>query len=299
MGDPGALASVCGVNEIPVIRTVAELRAVTDPVRRSAGRIGLVATMGALHEGHLSLIRAAAAECDQVVVSIFVNPAQFNDPGDLDAYPRTEEEDVRLATEAGATVIFAPGPEEVYPPGFVTSVRVGGVSEPWEGAARGASHFDGVALVVAKLFGMVTPDLAWFGQKDAQQVAVVRRLVADLNIPTEIRVAPTVREPDGLAMSSRNVRLSAADREVALSLSRGLRTVADRVGSRESDAQALAALGRSVIEDAGGRVEYFAIVDPVTFAELDRAGDRAALAIVAAQVGGVRLIDNWELPRHT
>lgn len=293
------MATVCGVPEIPVIRTVAELRAVTGPVRRSAGRIGLVATMGALHEGHLSLIRAAAAECEQVVVTIFVNPAQFNDPGDLDAYPRTEDEDVRLATEAGATVIFAPGPEEVYPPGFVTAVRVGGVSEPWEGAARGASHFDGVALVVAKLFGMVTPDLAWFGQKDAQQVAVVRRLVADLNIPTAIRVAPTVREADGLAMSSRNVRLDAADREAALSLSRGLRLVADRAAAGDTDAPALARAGRAVVEQAGAEVEYFAIVDPGTFAELDDVGDRNALAIVAARVGQVRLIDNWELPRHT
>lgn len=293
------MATVCGVPEIPVIRTVAELRAVTGPVRRSAGRIGLVATMGALHEGHLSLIRAAAAECDQVVVTIFVNPAQFNDPGDLDAYPRTETADVRLATEAGATVVFAPAPEEVYPPGFVTGIRVGGVSEPWEGAARGASHFDGVALVVAKLFGMVTPDLAWFGQKDAQQVAVVRRLVADLNIPTEIRVAPTVRDPDGLAMSSRNVRLSPADREVALSLSRALRLVAERTAAGETEGRALTRAGLGVIEEAGAEVEYFAIVDPARFTELDRVGDRDALAIVAARVGEVRLIDNWELPRHT
>ncbi|WP_198671611.1 pantoate--beta-alanine ligase, partial [Desertihabitans aurantiacus] len=199
------------------IRTVDELRAVLAGHRRAGRTIGLVPTMGALHEGHLALVRAAAAGADVVVMSLFVNPTQFNDAGDLAAYPRDETRDAELADGAGVDVLFAPAVEEVYPTGFATTISVGGVSERLEGAHR-PGHFDGVALVVTKLFGMVRPDVAWFGQKDAQQVAVVRRVVADLDLGVRIETVPTVREPDGLALSSRNVRLGAEDRVRALAL---------------------------------------------------------------------------------
>ena len=188
------------------IRTVEELRA-----RPSAGRVGLVPTMGAFHAGHESLIRAAREETDEVVVSLFVNPAQFNDARDLEAYPRDEQRDAAKAEELGADVLFAPGADEVYPQGFGTKVVVEGLSDVYEGAKRGPGHFAGVSTVVAKLFNMVQPDVAYFGEKDAQQVAVLRRMVKDLDFPLELRVMPTVRDPDGLALSSRNVRLSPAE----------------------------------------------------------------------------------------
>lgn len=269
-----------------------------EPYRRAGQRIGFVPTMGALHDGHLALIRAAAEQTDLVVVSIFVNPAQFTDASDLAAYPRTEESDVDAARSAGAAVVYAPSADEVYPPGFATSVRVGDVSERWEGAHRGAAHFDGVALVVTKLLLTTGADAAWFGAKDAQQVAVVRRLVADLDIPTSIEVLPTVRDADGLALSSRNQRLAPDDRVAALSLSASLREVAARVRAGESDAAALADAGRQVVERAGGIVDYWAVVDAATFEPLPRVPSRGALAIVAATIGGVRLIDNAVLGRE-
>ena len=200
------------------VRTVAELRSALAPHRRSERTIGLVPTMGALHEGHLSLIRHASAHCDVVVVSLFVNPAQFNERSDLERYPRQESRDADLAAEAGADVLFAPSAEEVYPPGFATAVEVLGLTERLEGAARGAEHFRGVTTVVAKLLCMAMPDVAYFGQKDAQQLVVIRRLVEDLNLPVRIEARPTVREPDGLAMSSRNRLLSAEERSRALAL---------------------------------------------------------------------------------
>ena len=202
------------------IRSVAELRSALAPARRAGRRIGLVPTMGALHEGHLSLIRRARANCDVVVMSLFVNPTQFNEQTDLNAYPRDEQRDARLAEAERVDVMFAPAVEEVYPTGFDTTVTVSGLTETLEGAQRGRSHFDGVATVVTKLFNMVVPDVAYFGQKDAQQAVIVKHLVRDLDIPVRIEVCPTVREPDGLALSSRNVLLSVTDRERATALHR-------------------------------------------------------------------------------
>jgi pantoate--beta-alanine ligase len=250
--------------------------------------------MGALHEGHLALIRTAAEENDEVVVSIFVNPTQFNDAADLDAYPRTEDRDLELAQAAGATLLFVPSAAEMYPADFATSVHVGGVSERWEGATRGASHFDGVALIVTKLLVAVWAETAYFGQKDAQQVAVVRRLAADLNLPTWIAALPTVRDADGLALSSRNARLSADDREAALSLSRSLQRAYDLVAAGERDTAILEAEARRILLDAGAGIEYWAIVDPSTFEPLPEVMP-GALAIVAARVGLIRLIDNAPL----
>ncbi|GAA4355080.1 pantoate--beta-alanine ligase [Microbacterium rhizosphaerae] len=277
-----------------VVRTVSELRERRAAIRRAEHRVGVVPTMGALHEGHLALIRAAAEENDEVVVSIFVNPTQFNDAADLDAYPRTEDRDVELAQAAGATLLFVPSAAEMYPAGFATSVHVGGVSERWEGATRGASHFDGVALVVTKLLVSVGADTAYFGQKDAQQVAVVRRLAADLNLPTTITALPTVRDVDGLALSSRNARLGTGDRETALSLSRSLQRARDLVAAGERDTARLEAEARRILQDAGAAIEYWAIVDPATFEPLAEVV-AGALGIVAARVGPVRLIDNAPL----
>ncbi len=248
-------------------------------------------TMGALHEGHLSLIGRAAADCDLVVVSLFVNPAQFNEQGDLERYPRDERRDRALAERAGADILFAPGVEEVYPDGFATSVEVlGGVTERLEGAVRGPEHFRGVTTVVTKLLLIALPDVAYFGQKDAQQVIVIRRLVADLNLPVRIEALPTVREPDGLAMSSRNALLSPAERERALSLSRALRAAGELAAAGERDAEALIAAAREQLA-ADVELDYLALVDPGTLEPVALL-ERAALLAVAARVGRVRLIDN-------
>ena len=206
------------------IRTVAELRA---HLGETTGSVGLVPTMGALHAGHESLIRAAREENDVVVVSLFVNPAQFNDPRDLEAYPRDERRDGDIAERHGADVLFAPAQDEVYRAGASTKVIVEGLGEVFEGAHRGPGHFAGVCTVVAKLFNMVQPDRAYFGQKDAQQVAVLKRMVADLDFPLEIRVQPTIRDPDGLALSSRNARLTAEERDRALALNAALQAAAE------------------------------------------------------------------------
>ena len=205
-----------------VVRTVAEVRAAVADARSRGDVVGLVPTMGAFHEGHLSLIRRARAESGLVVVSLFVNPTQFGANEDLSAYPRDEARDAELAREAGADILFAPAVGEVYPDGFATTIHVSGVTEVLCGAVRGAQHFDGVATVVAKLFAMVAPDAAYFGQKDAQQIVVVRRLVRDLDIPVRIVACPIVREADGLAMSSRNVYLDEAARAQATALNRAL-----------------------------------------------------------------------------
>ncbi len=274
------------------LRTVADLRAALAGPRRAGRSIGLVPTMGALHEGHLSLIRRARGACDEVVVSLFVNPAQFDDAGDLGAYPRDEARDARLAAQAGADVLFAPPRDEVYPAGFATTVAVGEVSAPLEGRHRGAAHFAGVATVVTKLLNMVGPDVAYFGQKDAQQVAVIRRLVRDLDIPVRIEVGATVRDADGLALSSRNARLRGAERRRALALRRGLEAVRDRAAAGERDAVALAAIGRAAMCELDVAPEYLELVAPDTFAPIATVGDEPVLVAVAAQVGGVRLIDN-------
>jgi pantoate--beta-alanine ligase len=275
-----------------VVRSVADVRVLVTRARRDGGRIGFVPTMGFLHDGHLSLIRRAAAECDLVVVSIFVNPTQFNDAADLEAYPRDEDRDVALARDAGAHVAFVPTVAEVYPDGFSTTVRIDGpLTETLEGAARGPSHFWGVATVVAKLFAMVQPDAAYFGQKDAQQCVVVRRLIADLNLPIELVVCPTVREPDGLAMSSRNVRLLGSDREHALALVDALRAAETAIADGETDAHEVVAAATKAMLSRGVAPEYFAVVDPGTLAPVTRI-DEVVLVAVAARVGPVRLIDN-------
>lgn len=273
-----------------IVRTVAELRAVLEP-HRSAG-IGFVPTMGALHEGHLSLLRAAAAENPTVVLSIFVNPTQFGEAADLDAYPRTEEADVELAASAGAHIVFAPSAAEMYPAGFATTVSVGGtLTGTLEGAVRGRSHFDGVATVVAALLLAVQPDRAYFGAKDAQQVVVVRRMVTDLRIPVDIVTRPTSREADGLARSSRNARLSTSERQLAAVVPRSLRAAQDAFISGIRNAHRLTALVREGLADAGVDDEYVEIVDADT---LDPLADvtRPALLALAVRVGTVRLIDN-------
>jgi pantoate--beta-alanine ligase len=274
------------------VRTVAALRAALLEPRRAGRRIGLVPTMGALHEGHLSLIDQARASCDEVVVTLFVNPAQFDENADLDAYPRDEARDAALAEAAGADLLFAPSPAEVYPPGFDTTVAVGGVSAPLEGELRGAAHFAGVATVVCKLLNMAQPDVAFFGQKDAQQVAVIRRLVRDLDIPVAIEVGATVREPDGLALSSRNTRLRGDERERALALRHALDAVRARAAAGERDPAALAAAGRAAMTAFSVEPEYLALVAPDTFAPVRSVGDERVLVAVAARVGDVRLIDN-------
>ncbi|GAB2466940.1 pantoate--beta-alanine ligase [Xylanimonas ulmi] len=277
-----------------IVRTVAELRAALAPERAAGRRVGFVPTMGALHEGHLSLVRAARAGSDVVVVSVFVNPTQFDDPGDLAAYPRTEEADVALAAGAGADLVFAPEAAELYPRGYATTVAVTGpLAETLEGAQRGRGHFDGVATVVTKLLLAVVPDAAWFGAKDAQQVVVVRRVVADLGIPTRVEVVATVREADGLAMSSRNARLGPADRPRALALSRALGAVRAAIEAGASAGAARAA-GLAVLAAHGVEPEYLALVEPDTLDPLAPADapDRRVLVLVAAHVGPVRLIDN-------
>jgi pantoate--beta-alanine ligase len=255
------------------IRTVRELRG---HLAETTGSVGLVPTMGALHAGHESLIRAAREENDVVVVSLFVNPAQFNDPRDLEAYPRDERRDGQIAERHGADILFAPAQDEVYRAGASTKVIVEGLGEVFEGAHRGPGHFAGVCTVVAKLFNMVQPDRAYFGQKDAQQVAVLKRMVADLDFPLEIRVQPTVRDPDGLALSSRNARLSPEERRRAVALNAALQAAAQ--GGLEA--------GEAVLAENGIEPEYFAAVDPGTFSE---PGD---LIVIAATIGTTRLIDN-------
>ena len=274
------------------LRTVAQLRQTLRPARRAERTIGLVPTMGALHEGHLSLIRAARAQCDVVVVSLFVNPAQFAPGEDLAAYPRDEERDARAAADAGADILFAPPVEEVYPQGFATAVSVSGaLTETLCGAARGPVHFRGVATVVTKLLNMVGPDVAYFGQKDAQQAVVIRRLVADLDLPVRVEVGPTVREADGLAMSSRNAYLSAEDRARAIALRRGLDAAEAAVAAGERDVARLLDVVAGTMSEHGVSAEYVEIVAPDDLTPVERLDGRALLAL-AAHVGPARLIDN-------
>jgi pantoate--beta-alanine ligase len=280
---PGGARTVRGKDELR-----AELAA-----SRAAGRtIGLVPTMGYLHEGHLSLLRAARRRCEVVVMSLFVNPTQFGPGEDLDRYPRDEARDARLAAEAGVDLVFAPRAEDVYPEGFSTTVAVTGLTEVLDGdpARRGAEHFRGVTTVVAKLLNTVQPDVAYFGQKDAQQLAVIRRMVRDLDIPVRIEALPTVREPDGLAMSSRNAYLDEAERRRATTLSRALRAV-ERRARRETLAAGLEA-GRAELAAAGIEPEYFEARDPEDLSPVAELNGRPVLIAVAARVGGARLIDN-------
>ena len=269
-----------------IVRTNEEMRAVR---ARAHGTVGLVPTMGAYHAGHHSLIRAARERCDTVVVSLFVNPAQFEEAADLEAYPRDEARDAAEAADLGADVLYTPSVEEVYPPGFATTVRVEGLSDVLEGAERGAGHFAGVCTVVTKLLNVVAPDVAFFGQKDAQQVAVLRRMVRDLDLPVELAVLPTVREPDGLALSSRNVRLSPGERTRALSLSRALRAAETAAAGGERDARAIERAARGALN--GVEPEYLALVDPDSFQPVQTVDGRVLVA-VAARIGATRLIDN-------
>jgi pantoate--beta-alanine ligase len=273
------------------IRTKAGMREHVAAARAARRSVGLVPTMGAFHGGHHALMRAAREACDEVVVSLFVNPAQFDEAADLAAYPRDEARDAAEAAGLGVDVLFAPTAEDMYPAGFATSVRVEGLSDVLEGAERGPGHFAGVCTVVAKLLNIVTPDVAFFGQKDAQQVAVLRRMVADLDIGTRLHVVPTVREPDGLAMSSRNVRLDATERRRALALSQGLRAAEDAIAAGERDPEALRAKALAAMTAHAVDPEYLALVDPDTFEPVQTVNGRVLVA-VAARLGATRLIDN-------
>jgi pantoate--beta-alanine ligase len=276
---------------VKIVRTVSDLRDAVQQARQGGARIGLVPTMGAFHDGHLELMRRAREQSGFVIVSLFVNPTQFNDPADLSRYPRDETRDAELARGVEVDVLFAPPAEEVYPSGFATSVQVAGLSDPLEGTMRGPAHFRGVATVVTKLLNMAQPDDAYFGQKDAQQALIVRRLVRDLDIPTHIEICPTVRESDGLAMSSRNVRLDETSRRRAPALARALRAVEAAVAEGEHDAGRALAAGEAILAEAGIAPEYFAAVSSDTLEPVARIAGETLVAI-AANVGGVRLIDN-------
>jgi pantoate--beta-alanine ligase len=285
-------------NRPHLVSKLSELRRTLDLARRDGRRIGLVPTMGALHEGHLSLVRTCQSECDLSVVSIYVNPSQFGPNEDLARYPRTLDADLDALATCGADLVFFPADGDVYPPGYSSWVDVGPVSTPLEGQCR-PGHFRGVATIVLKLLNMVGPQAAYFGQKDYQQVQVIRRLVADLNVPVEIRVVPTVREADGLAMSSRNRYLAPDERRRATALVRSLRLAAELAAGGERSTAVLADKMRDVILSADpARIDYIALVDPETLEPVQeiRGPTLAALAVV---VGRTRLIDNWliEPPR--
>lgn len=272
-------------DEIPDVRQLSRAAHFTGK------RIGLVPTMGALHEGHLSLVRAAKNQCDLVVVSIFVNPTQFGPNEDFAKYPRTFERDCELLEKEDVDVVFAPSVEEMYPAGAVTYVTVEGISDKLCGRSR-PGHFRGVTTVVSKLFHIVEPDLAFFGQKDAAQVAIIQRMVRDLNLPLEIVVCPIVREPDGLAMSSRNAYLTPEQRKSALVLSRALRRVQQVFDQGERNAARLIEVGKAVVaEEPAVRLDYLEVADPETLDRVEVISSKA-LAAVAACLGTTRLIDN-------
>jgi pantoate--beta-alanine ligase len=276
---------------VRIIRTITEMRAACREMKRSGKRLGFVPTMGALHAGHLSLVRAAKAQCHAVAVSIFVNPTQFGPQEDLSRYPRPFEKDVALLEAEKADLLFAPSAEEMYPPGAVSWVYVEGMSEMLEGASR-PGHFRGVTTVVSKLFNAVEPDAAFFGQKDAQQAAVIKKMARDLDLPVAIEICPIVREADGLALSSRNVYLSLEERQQALVLHRSLQHVQALFAQGERDATRLVDAAKTVFAAVPQvRLDYFAIVDPATFEPVARAGT-GSLAVTSAWVGKTRLLDN-------
>ena len=285
-------------DSMEICKTIEATRGLSRARRRQGKRVGLVPTMGALHEGHLSLVRAAKAQCDAVAVSIFVNPTQFGPNEDLAKYPRSFESDCVLLEKEGVDLVFAPPVEEMYPAGAVTYVTVQGLSEKLCGKSR-PGHFRGVTTVVAKLFHITEPDVALFGQKDAAQLAIIRRMVRDLNFPVEIVACPIVRESDGLAMSSRNAYLDAAQRRSALALYRSLTQAQSMFKEGERDPAKLIHAGKeTVAEDPGVRLDYFEIVDPETLDSL-REMSKPALVAVAAFVGTTRLIDNLILAAAT
>lgn len=274
-----------------VVTTVAEIRQLVQSARGEGRRIGLVPTMGALHEGHLSLVQAAKEAVEFLVVSIYVNPTQFGPQEDFTQYPRTLAADLDLLAAYGVDAVFAPSDEEMYPAGFDSWVEVGSIAAPLEGRCR-PGHFRGVATVVLKLFNIVQPDIAWFGQKDYQQALVIQRMTADLNVSVEIRVCPTVREPDGLAMSSRNRYLGPESRQKAAILWQALCKAKQLAAVGEKDPAVLAAHLRSMIAAVPGtQIDYVAFVDPQTLAPV-RQIDGPVLAALAVRIDGVRLIDN-------
>jgi pantoate--beta-alanine ligase len=281
-------------SQIAVVRTVAALRSQVAAWRRDGDSVGLTPTMGALHDGHVSLVRAAQAECRRVVVSIFVNPKQFGPSEDLAAYPRPEADDLAKLRAVKADLAFIPSVEEIYPPGFATVVSVGGLGEGLCGAHR-PGHFDGVATVVSKLLLQCLPDAAYFGEKDYQQLLIVRRAARDLDIPTRIVGVPTMREADGLAMSSRNAYLSPADRRIAPQLARVLRATALAVAA-EPDAEGSLVGAAAELQRLGFSVEYLELRDAETLGPLNVVGKAPARLFVAARLGRTRLIDNIAVP---
>ncbi len=276
-----------------IIRQLSALRERTKLIRESGRTLALVPTMGALHAGHMSLVELARRQADDVIVSIFVNPKQFGPNEDLDKYPRSEEADAARLAESGVTALWMPSVSEVYPDGFATSVKVAKLGELWCGAAR-PGHFEGVATVVAKLFNQVCPDIAVFGEKDWQQLAIIRRMARDLDMAVEIIGMPIVRDTDGLALSSRNAYLSAADREAALTLPRALSGAARDIGNGADVEVTLADAKAQLLAAGFTQVDYFALVDAVTLEPLATL-DRTGRLLAAARIGGTRLIDNIAL----
>jgi len=278
---------------VQIIRQLSALRERTKLIRESGRTLALVPTMGALHAGHMSLVELARRQADDVIVSIFVNPKQFGPNEDLDKYPRSEEADAARLAEAGVTALWMPSVAEVYPDGFATSVKVANLGELWCGAAR-PGHFEGVATVVAKLFNQVRPDIAVFGEKDWQQLAIIRRMARDLDMDVEIIGMPIVRDADGLALSSRNAYLSPVDRQSALTLPGALKDAAQDIGNG-ADVEATLASARARLLAAGfSQVDYFALVDSATLEPLSTL-DRSGRLLAAARIGGTRLIDNIAL----
>jgi pantoate--beta-alanine ligase len=280
-----------------ILRTVADVRAAVRATRASGGTVGLVPTMGAFHDGHVSLMRAARAAHDVVVVSLFVNPTQFGPGEDLAAYPRDEQRDAETAQRAGVDILFAPAADDVYPAGFATSIHVAGITDVLCGATR-PGHFDGVATVVTKLLGIVRPDAAYFGQKDAQQILVIRRVVRDLDLDVQVVACPIVREADGLAMSSRNAYLDAASRARATALNRALDAAEGAVAAGRTGAQEVVEAARAVLAASDVAPEYLELRSVDDLALVGAVAPTALLA-VAARVGPARLIDNrvLEAPR--
>jgi len=280
-----------------ICHTSADMRDACGELRRTGRSLGLVPTMGALHAGHMSLVAAATAGCDTVAASIFVNPTQFGPNEDFAAYPRTFEEDCRKLEQDGVDLLFAPAAAEMYPPGNTTFVDPGEIGGRLDGASR-PGHFRGVATIVTRLFNIVQPGQAYFGQKDAAQIAVLRHVVRDLNLPVELVICPIVREPDGLAMSSRNRYLSSVERQRALALSHALQAAAELVRSGEGSAKAILNLLRTFLaRDPDVRLDYVAVVDPDTLLPVEDVSAGALIA-VAAWVGTTRLIDNLLLEPH-
>ena len=277
-----------------LVATVADIRSTLREMRKGEGVVGFVPTMGALHEGHLSLIRRARRETDVAVVSVFVNPTQFDPGEDLDRYPRQIERDTNLCEAEKVDLLFAPGPSEIYPAGYATYVLQERYTEPFEGEIR-TGHFHGVCTVCAKLFNIVRPDIAYFGQKDYQQIVVMQRMVRDLNFDIEIRVCPIIREPDGLAVSSRNAYLSPEERKQATILRRALCKAEEMFAAGERLAAHLVMAMEDVLKEAPlARVDYVAVVNPESLREIRRI-ESEAVVLVAARLGPTRLIDNTRL----